>query len=139
MNAIPTTNRHLLALVPACLLAFACSATVNAPSAPGCSTDSSVSCPGGGSGYSCGNGDNPETSNGNLECSDGVADNGLTDYCCIEFTSTTCSPDENVGGCTGDSYGFSCTGSDSPDEADSSLTCGPGVAGPGNLTLFCCQ
>jgi hypothetical protein len=42
-----------------------------------------------------------------------------------------------VQGCAGDSFGFSCTGSDTPDEADSSLTCSTATPASGAL-LYCC-
>ena len=138
MNAI--LKRHALALVPTCFALasiFACSTTVNANagSSTGCTTDSSVVCAAG-AGYSCDNGDTPS----GLDCSDGVVDSsGLTDYCCIQFSSSTCAPDGTVTGCDASSYGFSCTGSDTPDEADSSLNCSMGVAGNAGSTLFCCQ
>jgi hypothetical protein len=44
-----------------------------------------------------------------------------------------------VQGCTGNSYGFSCSGSAIPSQADTSLTCSAGVPGNGGLTLYCCQ
>jgi hypothetical protein len=136
-------NRRLLALVPASFALasiFACSTTVNAPAVVGCAQDDSVQgCTNGAFGYSCGNGESPDQSNSSLDCSDGLVDSssGLTDYCCIDFTSTTCSPDSSVDSCQGESFGFSCTGTDSPDEADSSLTCSNGVV-TGSLTLYCC-
>jgi hypothetical protein len=137
MNAI--LKRHALALVPTCFALasiFACSTTVNTDAGGnGCQTDSSVVCAVG-AGYSCDTGDTPA----GMDCSDGVVDSsGLTDYCCIEFTSSSCAQDDTVSGCDDTSYGFSCTGSDTPEDADSSLNCSMGVAGNAGSTLYCCQ
>ncbi|HEY5146901.1 MAG TPA: hypothetical protein VII82_09040 [Polyangiaceae bacterium] len=128
-------------------LAFAgCTATTEvaptgAAPAPGCSPDSSVSgCSGNASGYSCGNGDSPEQTDSSLVCSDGTpASDGFVLYCCIQFTSSTCAPDSTVSGCDGDSIGFSCTGTDTPDQADSSLNCSDSTPGNAGALLYCCQ
>ncbi len=141
MNAI--TPRRGLALLPACLALaslFACTTTVTPPAATGCSADDSVQgCTDGAFGYSCDNADTPDQTNPNLDCSVGIVDSsGLTDYCCIDFSSSTCAPDPTVSGCVGTSFGFSCTGSDSPDETDSSLVCSQGEPGNAGSTLYCC-
>jgi hypothetical protein len=43
-----------------------------------------------------------------------------------------------VSGCTGDSYGFSCTSTDTPSDSNSSLNCSTAVNGPNNESLYCC-
>jgi hypothetical protein len=110
------------------------------PAAAGCAPDSTVdSCSGGASGFSCGNGDTPEQTDSSLVCSDGTqASDGFVLYCCVQFTSTTCSPDSNVTSCEGSSIGFSCTGSDTPDEADSSLNCSQPTPGTSGELTYCC-
>lgn len=138
------SHRRFVALVPACFALagiFACTATVTPPPPPtGCQQDGAVQgCTGGAFGYSCDNGESPDQTDPNLDCSVGIVDSsGLTDYCCIDFSSSTCAPDPTVGGCVGSSFGFSCTGSDTPDETDGSLTCSEGVPGNAGSTLFCC-
>jgi hypothetical protein len=152
MNAIlnAVVSRHALALVPTCFVLaniFACSATVNAdvsgePTVTGCTQDETVQgCTSGSFGYSCDNGDTPDQSDSSLQCSYGVADpNGNTDYCCVSFASSaTCAQDPTVTGCSGASFGFSCTGSDTPSDDDSSLTCSSGVAGNAGSLLYCCE
>ena len=130
-----------LALTMICVsLGAGCSATVNAapspPGSSGCAQDSSVSCDRA-TGFSCDSSDRPEDTDSSLVCSEGTPAPGAILYCCVSFTSSSCAPDETVGGCTGDSFGFSCTGSDTPDEADSSLVCSPPTPGNGVL-LYCC-
>jgi hypothetical protein len=120
--------------------AAACSANTS-PEAPagqveGCGQDSTVSCDQG-AGYSCTGNDTPEDTDSSLACSDGVEVDGATLYCCVTFASSTCMPDDTVVGCTGYSYGFSCTGSDTPDQADSTLDCSQPTQANGAL-LYCC-
>jgi hypothetical protein len=104
-----------------------------------CSTSSSVTCEGAATGYSCTGTSVPSDSDATLDCSYGTADNGNTDYCCISLSSSvTCSQDTTVTGCQGDSYGFSCTGSDTPDQDQSGLNCSTGTAGNSGETLYCC-
>lgn len=104
-----------------------------------CGQDTSVTCSEGGSGYSCSGSDSPDQDDSTLDCSAGVTDGANTDYCCITITSgSTCSPDSNVEGCASGSYGFSCTGSDTPDTANSSLTCSSGTPGSGETSYCCC-
>jgi hypothetical protein len=112
--------------------------SVNATAAPsvGCGIDDSVACDHA-TGYSCAPGDNPEAHDSSLVCSDGTDVSGATLYCCVQFVSSTCQQDNSVVGCTGYSFGFSCTGTDRPDEADPTLVCSdPTIAG--GLALYCC-
>jgi hypothetical protein len=103
-----------------------------------CGQDSSVSCTSG-TGYSCSGTDTPQQDFSSLDCGGGVANGTNTDYCCITLQSgSSCSADSSVQGCASGSFGFSCTSSDTPDQADSSLTCSTGTAGNGGETLYCC-
>jgi hypothetical protein len=106
---------------------------------PTCSADSSLQCDAGSDGYSCDSGAAIATDDPNYICSDPTQmSDGSSGYCCItNFSGGTCTQDDSVtGGCAYPSIGFTCTGSDSPSDADSSLTCSvPG----GNGMQFCCQ
>ena len=128
-----------IALLPFGAVACSVNASPGAPAGqaePGCGQDSTVACDRG-AGYSCiGNG-TPEDTDSSLACSDGVEADGATLYCCVTFASSTCMPDDTVVGCTGYSYGFSCTGSDTPDQADSTLDCSQPTQGDSAL-LYCC-
>ena len=138
-------NRHFL-VVPGCIAALlcclgGCSTTVEgspAPPAAGCQQDSSVAgCDSPSTGYSCDTGDSPDQSDSSLVCSVGTPSGGLLLYCCIQFTSSSCQADPSVQGCAGDSFGFSCTGTDTPEDADSSLNCSSATPS-GNELLYCC-
>jgi hypothetical protein len=48
----------------------------------------------------------------------------------------SCATDDTVA-CT-DGVGYSCLGSDAPDDSDSSLLCSDGTAGNAGSTLYCC-
>jgi hypothetical protein len=136
-------NRHFLAVagVAGSLLGvLGCTANADvAPSpATGCQPDSSVAgCDSPSNGFSCDTTDSPEQTDSSLVCSAGTPSGGLILYCCIQFTSSSCSADPTVQGCTGDSFGFSCTGTDTPDEADPSLNCSSATPAGGAL-LYCC-
>ena len=123
------------AVVAASIASTGCSVTTTGPSA-GCGIDDSVACDHA-TGYSCAPGDDPEASDSSLVCSDGTDVPGATLYCCVQFVSSTCEPDDTVVGCTGYSFGFSCTGTDTPDEADPSLVCSAGTDA-GDALLYCC-
>jgi hypothetical protein len=99
-----------------------------------CNTDSSVSCPSGDTGYSCSGSDTPSQDFSNIACGAGVAGGAGTAYCCT--TGATCSADSTVQ-CPGGGSGYSCTGSDTPDQDDSSLSCSTGTPNDG-VTSYCC-
>jgi hypothetical protein len=112
-----------------------------------CTADSKVDCSGGGVGYSCDTGDNPEDEDTTLSCSTPQPDatTGGDDFCCFTgFTgsSSTCVADDDLNAdCPDeDSYGYQCSDpSDTPTTLDSSLNCSGGVADPdGTDTDFCC-
>jgi hypothetical protein len=123
------------------MAAAGCSSSASPDDSPDdCSPDSTLQCAGGATGFSCTGGATPDTSS--LTCSTGTdMPDGTTGYCCIDFSgsSSTCSPDDSVSGCESPSYGFSCAGSDTPDETDSSLTCSSGVVASDGYTEFCCE
>ncbi len=113
-----------------------------------CTYDSSVSgCVTAATGYSCATGANPpDTSDPSLVCSVPTTSNNVDLYCCytntVTATNSTCTQDSTVAGCQPDSagnpsYGFSCTGSDTPDVDYSNIACSTGTPGTG-ATLYCC-
>jgi hypothetical protein len=154
-NAIAVT-----ALLSCSILAYGCSATVTTSPPPpttgtapsGCSFDQSVdaNCLGGGTGYSCTPGDNPESEDTSLSCSVPEPDSttGNDDFCCITITfvgsASTCQQvDASITGlmCDFGSYEYQCAGSDDPTSLDASLNCSAGVADQtlANTTDFCCN
>jgi hypothetical protein len=119
-------------------LAYCC---VSLPASSTCAADADVvGCTGGSYGFSCTSTDTPTQADPSLDCSDPTVDNnGHSDYCCISFSTTSsCAPDASVVGCTGDSYGFSCTSTDTPEESQPSLNCSDPATGPNNELLYCC-
>jgi hypothetical protein len=46
--------------------------------------------------------------------------------------------DSTVQGCQAGSFGFSCHGLTTPQQADSSLNCSSGTADSNGETLYCC-
>lgn len=114
-----------------------------------CSYDSSVvGCQSGSVGYSCASGSAPpDQSDATLVCSEPTSNGGSDDYCCYTNATTapsgaTCAEDSSVMGCQPGSFGFSCTGSDTPDMDFSNITCSAGTPGTdasgATATLFCC-
>ncbi len=107
-----------------------------------CSYSASVSCVGGAIGYSCSGATPPDSADPSLICSEPNSNN---DYCCftqafasgVSSSGVTCAQDQTVAGCQDGSYGFSCTGSDTPDQDFVNITCSTGTPGT-NATLFCC-
>jgi hypothetical protein len=106
-----------------------------------CNYDATVTCTAG-AGYSCATGANPpDQADPTLVCSTPTTANSVDQYCCYTNTLTpptgaTCGQDQSVQGCDPGSYGFSCSGTDTPDQDFSNLTCSTGTgSGP---TLFCC-
>jgi hypothetical protein len=57
---------------------------------------------------------------------------------CTSVPSNTCAKAADVTGCVGASTGYSCTGSDAPQDSDTSLSCGAGVREPSGVTAYCC-
>ncbi len=106
-----------------------------------CAVDGGVvGCTSGSTGYSCTGTEIPSQLDPALTCGAGVAgSDGLTDYCCVAGTASTCAADNTVTGCTGNATGYSCSSTDTPSQADATLTCGAGIAGANGLTDYCCQ
>ncbi len=105
-----------------------------------CMVDPTVTCSGTSRPWSCTGAVSPSTMNVMYACSVGLPlANGVTAYCCLANASTTCSQDSTVQGCADNSFGFSCSGTDSPDQANTLLMCSTGVAGNGGTTLYCCR
>jgi hypothetical protein len=106
--------------------------------AAGCVIDTTLGCVES-SGYSCTGGVRPDTTDQSLVCSAGVAGPSADErYCCVGVTGT-CAADPNVAGCTAGSYGFSCTGADTPAETQTSLVCSSATRGPNDESLYCCS
>jgi hypothetical protein len=101
-------------------------------------------------GFKCAAMDSPDQTDASLTCSSGVpdSDGSSTDFCCTAGGGSTstivitagCSVDPTVTGCSGTSTGYSCTGTDPPDQADPTLECSIGVADPTTATDldYCC-
>ncbi|MGA2448859.1 MAG: hypothetical protein ABTD50_09305 [Polyangiaceae bacterium] len=130
--------------VPAML--YCCAYPSSSTPTGGCTLDSAVSCTGGASGYSCTAGSQPpDSANSSLLCSTPQPAGTTDQYCCAAIpaaSSSTCQQDQSVTGCVG-SYGFACTGTDTPASDFSGVTCGnSGVAGTNSqgvaATLYCC-
>jgi hypothetical protein len=114
-----------------------------------CSYDPNVStCVTGAIGYSCTVGAQPpDQADPSLVCSVPATQNNIDLYCCYTNTITppataTCQQDPSIPGCQPDaagnpSYGFSCTGTDTPDMDFSGITCSTPTTGNG-ANLYCC-
>jgi hypothetical protein len=108
----------------------------------GCSDDDALSCYPGTFGVDCTGGADPETSSPEYICSVSTPQSdGSRGYCCATgFGPLNCTQDPSVTGCEGPALGFSCTGPDTPDLADSMLTCSAGVRDPSTgAMLYCCR
>jgi len=125
-----------LALIAGCQA----SASVGPPSPPsGCGQDSTVSCSQG-VGWSCAAGDDPESEQSGLSCSDPTPDGSSDDFCCFEWTyGSTCTPDDALTSvCQPGSYGYRCQAGDNPNSLDSSLNCSSPTP-DGSDDDFCCR
>jgi hypothetical protein len=116
--------------------------TITTSSSDSCSIDPTVTgCTQGSSGYSCTGSTTPVSSVSPLVCSPGVEGSaGATLFCCVSggAVGTTCAPDVTVSNCADTTQGYSCTGSDTPEQDYSSLSCGAGISGNAGSTLYCC-
>jgi len=131
-------------------LGSGCTATVQASggiTAPAnCQQDSTVDCSGGGDGFACDSGVNPEDEDPTLSCSTPQSSAGEDDYCCFTapsgFTTTTCEQDDNLTtACPDpDSYGYQCATGDDPAAYDPTLNCGPSTSDADGVHAdFCCE
>jgi hypothetical protein len=143
-------RRPILVTAPLLLAAapWACTAQTsddfeNPPPGPpaSCAAAPSVTgCEGGSVGYTCA-GDRPDHGDTNLVCDDGAPGAaGATIYCCAPYGQywSDCTVDTAVEGCVGESFGFRCSGPESPGEADATLACSAGTKSGGD-TLYCCN
>jgi hypothetical protein len=139
-------NRAIATKVAALLATFSLVGTVDCTSpsvnavGSGCTPDPTVEGCSGSAGFSCSTNIAPDQADPTLVCSNGVpGGRGLILYCCVPFQSTSCAPDPTVRDCPGSSIGFSCTGSQTPEDADPNLVCGPGTVGNAGALLYCCS
>jgi hypothetical protein len=104
----------------------------------GCQDDPGLACDVDALGISCPAGTSPDSST--FVCSDPVANGNLDSYCCIVWSGSTCAEDPNVTSSCGDpAFGFSCTGTDSPDQTDPTLICSDPTTDPTTGdSLYCC-
>ena len=109
-----------------------------------CSFDASVpGCVAGTVGYSCAGGaPPPDAADPSLVCSVPTISGPDDLYCCytttlVATTTPTCTQDFTVAGCPPGSYGFSCTGADTPEQDYSNLTCSAPTPTAG-ADLYCC-
>jgi hypothetical protein len=104
---------------------------------PTCAADTSLQCDAGAYGVTCDAGAELATDDPSYICSTPTMNSdGSSGYCCVEnFTDSSCTADPSLD-CQDPSIGFTCTGTDSPSDSDTTLTCStPG----GNGMQFCCQ
>ena len=115
------------------------SGTGSEPPVTGCTQDSTLSCDGGGFGYACDAGDNPENYD-SLVCSDPTANGSEDDFCCVVDSTPVsgCTPDDNITAACAEGYGFSCAAGDNPDTGDGSLVCSDPTP-DGSNDDFCCN
>ncbi len=137
----------LLACAGACALVQACTVHTeddftNPPPGPP-STCTAVAaldgCSGGSVSYAC-TADRPDHGDTSLVCSKGTPGaSGSTLYCCAPYGQaySECTVTTTLPGCDGYSFGFACSGEVTPAEADTALTCGPGMPS-GAQTTYCC-
>jgi hypothetical protein len=108
----------------------------------GCEVDSTLSCGAGEDPISCTGGGDPEAVYPGDICSvPSDQGGGVSGYCCAPgFTGSTCAQDSSVDGCVFPSDGFSCTGADTPDQADPTLNCSAPTTDPNTGDqLYCCE
>jgi hypothetical protein len=119
-----------------------CSTTVTATISPpaGCAVDNSLGCVHNATGFTCTPGDNPELEDSSLSCSIPVTDSsGNDDFCCFQWTGTTCTPDDTITQfCDASSFGYACAPGDTPQSLDPSLNCSAPHPN-GNEDDFCCN
>lgn len=116
--------------------------------ASACAPDPSINtCVANTYGYSCAPGEPPpDTTDPSLICSVPLVTNGVDEYCCatsVPVSGASCGQDFSISGCAAGSYGFSCTGSDRPDQDYSGITCSQSATSGANASgqsalLYCC-
>jgi hypothetical protein len=91
-----------------------------------CQADGTLDCSGGGTGFACDTGDNPENEDPTYSCSTPQSSAGEDDFCCFTGfadSSSSCTSDDNLTAVCPDpdSYGFQCDTGDNPVTLDPSL------------------
>jgi hypothetical protein len=122
-SELPGTN-------PGGSISYCCVGGINT-----CAADGAVNCQGQGDGYTCSGNDTPEDDFSGVQCGAPVTTSlGSASYCC----TTMCQPDGSID-CSGNGIGFSCTGSESPDQDFTGLSCGDGATENSGVVTFCCN
>lgn len=110
----------------------------------GCAADPAIDCSGGGDGFACAAGDNPENENPSFSCSTPVGNGAVEDYCCFQgfpSSSVTCVPDDVLTSVCPDpdTYGYQCDSGDVPSSFDALLNCSTAVPDPDGVHVdYCC-
>jgi hypothetical protein len=112
-----------------------------------CTTDDTIDCSGGGTGFSCDSGDNPEAEDSTYDCSEATPDSDGVhdDFCCFtgfSGTSSSCVSDDDITvSCSPDTYGFQCDSGDDPSSLDPTLDdCSMAEPDPDGVhDDFCCD
>ena len=104
-----------------------------APAKPLCEADPVVGCGANGAGYLCLGVDSPEKLDSSLSCPNIFT--GGSACCTLGAGASTCQTDATVT-CTGGTSGYSCSGVDTPAQANTVL-CEPGKS-RGSETTYCC-
>jgi hypothetical protein len=148
---LPRTIAACITFVAIGIALAACQAQASVgvePDIGGCSQDPTVDCSGGGWGYSCAQGNNPEDEDSSLSCSVPAPDSdGNDDYCCFTWSpqggGSSCTPDDALtSACPDpDSYGYQCAEpNDDPTSLDPTLNCSQGEPdADGTDADFCCN
>jgi hypothetical protein len=105
----------------------------NATVEPICKVDPVVGCGANRAGYRCLGVDSPEDFDSALSCP--VVFTAGSACCTLGPEASTCQSDATVT-CTGDASGYSCSGPDTPAQANT-VVCEPGKA-RGSVTTYCC-
>jgi hypothetical protein len=109
-----------------------------------CSFDGTIACAGDGTGFDCPVGEQQLVwTVANTLCTppSPEGDGAGETYCCVDTSTPTTCASATVPGCLAQSYGVSCTGTDTPGKAVPGFTeCTAADAGAGGeTTLYCCQ
>lgn len=114
----------------------------------GCVRDDALECSGGGNGWTCAAGVNPQEESP-IACSVPLPDGANDDFCCIPWStsSTTCVPVDTPSfdldssfTCQFGSYAYQCAQGDDPTTLNASLACSSAVADPDGVHIdFCCE
>jgi hypothetical protein len=141
VTAVVAGSITLSAFLLGCDATVTTTTTISPPA--GCSTDSSLICRRGSTGFTCSTGVNPEELDSSLSCSIPVRDSAGDHFCCFVWRGgSTCTPDDNVTSFCSDpsSFGYSCAPNDNPETTDPTLVCStPSVDPVTGGDDFCCR